>query len=58
MIPILAMRKLRGERLRKVTRQARRKLGIGHYLVRLQNSVSITNIPPVITCRSLKFQSH
>lgn len=58
MIPILAMRKLRGERLRKVTWQTRRKPGIEHYLVRLENSVSITNIPPVITCRGLKFQSN
>lgn len=54
MIPILliAMRKLRDGRLRKVTRQVRRKLGIEHYLVRLQNPVFITNIsqmffPPV-----------
>lgn len=46
MIPILliVMRKLRGGRLRKVTRQVRRKLGIEHYLVRLQNPVFITNI--------------
>ena len=45
MIPILliVMRKLRGGRLRKVTRQVK-KLGIEHYLVRLQNPVFISNI--------------
>ena len=52
LIVLIVMRKLRGGRLRKVTRQVRRKLGIEHYLVRLQNPVFITNIsqmffPPV-----------
>lgn len=52
LLVLIVMRKLRGGRLRKVTRQVRRKLGIEHYLVRLQNPVFITNIsqmffPPV-----------
>ena len=61
MIPILliVMRKLRGGRLRKVTRQVRRKVGTEHYLVRLQNPVFITNISQMFftPCESLKFQS-